>query len=929
MDYGKTLNLPKTDFPMRANLPERELEYLKFWEENDIYSKVQEKNRGRQKFILHDGPPYANGHIHMGHVLNKVLKDIVVKYHSMSGYDSPYVPGWDTHGLPIEQQAIKAFGINRHEINLVEFRNKCKDFALKFVDIQREEFKRLGVRGQWDKPYLTLMPHFEARQIGVFGEMYKKGYIYKGLKPVYWCATCETALAEAEVEYGDKKSASIYVRFPIRNGKGVLPEEDAYLVIWTTTPWTLPANVAICLHPEYQYVLVKAGKEKYLVAEELKDNFLQNVGMESSEVIGEFKGSELELIECGHPFEDRVSLVILGEHVTLDQGTGCVHTAPGHGMEDFVVGKQYGLPVLSPVNAGGVFTEEGGIFAGQFYLDANNSVLEELIRRGHLMNQSTIAHQYPHCWRCKKSVFFRATEQWFASIEGFRQATLDAIRTVRWIPSWGEERIYNMVAGRGDWCISRQRSWGVPIPIFYCQDCGKELINDKTIKHLQGLFRQNGSDVWFARSAADLLPQGIKCGCGCSGFTKETDIMDVWFDSGTSHFGVLDEPSVWPDLCRPADLYLEGSDQHRGWFNSSLSTSVAVSGQAPYRAVLTHGFVVDEHGRKQSKSLGNVVDPAKVIKQMGADILRLWVSSADYRSDLAASPAILKQLTEAYRKIRNTCRFLLGNLYDFDLVEDRINYNQLLEIDRWALLRLQKLIQKVTRGYRDYEYHVVYHAIHSFCTIDMSSLYLDIIKDRLYTMPAASTERRAAQTVMYEVLSVLVRLLAPVLTFTTEEIWRHMPGAEAGPVSVQLAGMPEVVEDYIDVELEEKWERLLAVRSEVTKALESARRDKAIGNSLEAAVELYLDKGLRSFLEPLAGDLPVLFIVSGVTLAATADAPAGAKENDTVPGLLISVRPADGVKCERCWMYHEEVGADAEHKSLCPRCAAVMKGGNN
>ncbi|MDD4335085.1 MAG: class I tRNA ligase family protein, partial [Desulfotomaculaceae bacterium] len=478
-------------------------------------------------------------------------------------------------------------------------------------------------------------------------------------------------------------------------------------------------------------------------------------------------------------------------------------------------------------------------------------------------------------------------------------------------------------------CISRQRSWGVPIPIFYCQDCGKELINDKTIKHLQGLFRQNGSDVWFARSAADLLPQGIKCGCGCSGFTKETDIMDVWFDSGTSHFGVLDEPSVWPDLCRPADLYLEGSDQHRGWFNSSLSTSVAVSGQAPYRAVLTHGFVVDEHGRKQSKSLGNVVDPAKVIKQMGADILRLWVSSADYRSDLAASPAILKQLTEAYRKIRNTCRFLLGNLYDFDLVEDRINYNQLLEIDRWALLRLQKLIQKVTRGYRDYEYHVVYHAIHSFCTIDMSSLYLDIIKDRLYTMPAASTERRAAQTVMYEVLSVLVRLLAPVLTFTTEEIWRHMPGAEAGPVSVQLAGMPEVVEDYIDVELEEKWERLLAVRSEVTKALESARRDKAIGNSLEAAVELYLDKGLRSFLEPLAGDLPVLFIVSGVTLAATADAPAGAKENDTVPGLLISVRPADGVKCERCWMYHEEVGADAEHKSLCPRCAAVMKGGNN
>ncbi len=925
MDYGKTLNLPKTDFPMRANLPERELGFLKFWDEIDIYSQVQEKNRGRKKFILHDGPPYANGHIHLGHVLNKVLKDIVVKYHSMAGFDAPYVPGWDTHGLPIEQQAIKAFGLNRHEIDPVEFRNKCKDFALKFVDIQREEFKRLGVRGQWDKPYLTLMPHYEARQIGVFGEMAKKGYIYKGLKPVYWCATCETALAEAEVEYGDKKSASIYVRFPIRNGRGILPEEDSYLVIWTTTPWTLPANAAICLHPEYKYVLLKAGKEKYLVAEELKDNFLQNAGIESATVIGEFKGVELELIECGHPFVDRVSLVILGEHVTLDQGTGCVHTAPGHGMEDFVVGKQYGLPVLSPINARGIFTEEGGIFAGQFYLDANASVLEELTRRGHLISQSTIAHQFPHCWRCKKPVFFRATEQWFASIDGFRQAALDAIRTVRWIPAWGEERIYNMVEGRGDWCISRQRSWGVPIPMFYCRDCGKELINDETIGRLQDLFRQNGSGIWFAWPAGELLPQGIKCGCGCGEFTKETDIMDVWFDSGTSHFGVLDEPSVWPDQCRPADLYLEGSDQHRGWFNSSLSTSVAVTGRAPYRAVLTHGFVVDEQGRKQSKSLGNVVDPAKVIKQMGADILRLWVSSADYRSDLAASPAILKQLTEAYRKIRNTCRFLLGNIYDFDPAENRVDYKQLLEIDRWALHRLQKLIQKVTAGYQDYEYHVVYHAIHSFCTVDMSSLYLDIIKDRLYTMPAASKERRAAQTVMYEILSALVRLLAPVLTFTTEEIWRHMPGAGAGPASVQLAEMPETAIEYIDIELEEKWERLLAVRGEVTKALESARRDKVIGNSLEAAVELSLGEDLRSFLEPLADDLPVLFIVSKVSLGALGDAPAAAQANDTIPGLLISVRPAAGEKCERCWMYHTEVGADPGHRTLCPRCAAVMK----
>lgn len=927
MDYSQTLNLPKTDFPMRANLPEREPEILKFWDEIAIYHKVQEKNSGRPKFILHDGPPYANGHIHLGHVLNKVLKDIVVKFHSMSGYDAPYVPGWDTHGLPIEQQAIKTFGLNRHEIGPVEFRNKCKDFALKYVDIQREEFKRLGVRGEWDKPYLTLMPHYEARQIGVFGEMAKKGYIYKGLKPVYWCATCETALAEAEVEYGDKQSASIYVRFPVKDGKGVLSEKDTYVVIWTTTPWTLPANVAISLHPDFEYVLVRAGKDKYLVAKELKQNFLEIVGMQGAEVTGDYKGSELELIECGHPFVDRASLLILGEHVTLDQGTGCVHTAPGHGMEDFVVCKKYGLPVISPVDAKGRFTEEGGVFAGQFYLDANKAVIEELNSRGHLMNNSTVLHQYPHCWRCKKPVFFRATEQWFASIDGFRQTALDAIRTVRWIPGWGEERIFNMVANRGDWCISRQRSWGVPIPIFYCEGCGKELINDETIKHLQGLFRQHGSDVWFARDAKELLPTGLNCPhCGCGEFTKETDIMDVWFDSGTSHFGVLDEESVWPELCWPADIYLEGSDQHRGWFNSSLSTSVAVSGQAPYRTVLTHGFVVDEQGRKMSKSLGNVVDPAKVIKQLGADILRLWVSSADYRSDLAASPNILKQLTEAYRKIRNTCRFLLGNLHDFDPAKDIVAYRQLPEIDRWALTKLQKLVQKVTGAYRDYEYHVVYHAIHGFCTIDMSALYLDIIKDRLYTMPAASIERRAAQTVLYEVLSVLVRLLTPVLAFTSEEIWWHMPGDKSGVVSVQLAEMPEVIEKYLDEELDQKWERLLAVRSEVTKALETARRDKVIGNSLEAAVELFAGRELYNFLEPMAGELATIFIVSDVTLARLGNEPENARRIESMPELAISVRTAGGNKCERCWMYHEGVGADIEHPTLCPRCSRVIKG---
>lgn len=926
MDYGKTLNLPKTDFPMRANLAERELEILKFWDEIDIYRQVQKKNSGRRKFILHDGPPYANGHIHLGHALNKVLKDIVVKYHSMAGYDAPFVPGWDTHGLPIEQEAIKASGMNRHNVDLVEFRKRCKKFALKFVDTQREEFKRLGLRADWDNPYLTLMPHFEARQIGVFGAMAEKGYIYKGLKPVYWCASCETALAEAEVEYSDEESASIYVRFPVQDGKGVLPEENTYVVIWTTTPWTLPANVAICLHPEYEYVLLRIEEEKYLVAKELKDSFLETIGVPAAEVLREFKGTELENVKCAHPFVERTSLLVLGELVTLEQGTGCVHIAPGHGMEDYEVGKLYNLPILSPVNGKGRFTEEAGIFAGQFYLDGNKAVLAELERRGHLMKYDTFQHSYPHCWRCKKPILFRATEQWFASIDGFRQEALEEIRKVRWIPDWGEERIYSMVANRSDWCISRQRTWGVPIPIFYCAGCGEDLINDKTISHLQGLFREHGADIWFAREAGDLLPPGTKCAqCGSTQFTKETDIMDVWFDSGTSHMGVLDEPAVWPDLSRPADLYLEGSDQHRGWFNSSLSTSVAVTGKSPYRAVLTHGFVVDEQGRKQSKSLGNVVDPLKVIKQMGADILRLWVSSADYRGDLAVSPNILKQITEAYRKIRNTCRFLLGNLYDFDPVKDAVPYGQLPEIDRWALLKLQKLLKRVLAGYQDYEFHVVHHAIHGFCTVDMSALYLDMIKDRLYTAPAASKERRAAQTVLYETLDMLVRLLVPVLAFTSEEIWRYLPGDKGAAVSVQLADMPEVKEEYLDDELEQKWERLLTVRGEVTKALEIARRDKVIGNSLEAAVGLYADEELFSFLEPELSELPIIFIVSGVSLSHMRSAPAESQSSEALPELAISIQKAAGQKCERCWMYHEGIGTDTEHPTICPRCAEAVR----
>lgn len=926
MDYGKTLNLPKTDFPMRGNLPQREPEIQAFWDEIDIYRLVQEKNAGHDQYILHDGPPYANGHIHLGHTLNKVLKDMVVKYHSMAGLDAPYVPGWDTHGLPIEQQAIKSMGINRHAVDPVKFRHHCRDYALKFVDIQREEFKRLGVRGDWANPYLTLMPHFEARQIGVFGEMARRGFIYKGLKPVYWCSVCETALAEAEVEYADKKSPSIYVKFQIKDGKNILPQENTWVVIWTTTPWTLVANLAICLHPEFEYVLAEFGSDSYLVARELLDFFRQETGLPAPLIKQTFKGAELEGVKCKHPFIDRDSLVILGDHVTTEAGTGCVHTAPGHGHEDFVVGSKYGLPVLSPVDGRGRFTEEGGQFAGQLYTEANQGLLELLAANGTLIKQDRVSHQYPHCWRCKQPVFFRATEQWFASVEGFRKAALAEIDQVRWIPAWGRDRIHNMVANRGDWCVSRQRTWGVPIPIFYCADCDKEIINDQTISHLQELFREHGSDVWFARPAGDLVPAGLACPtCGGGEFTKETDIMDVWFDSGSSHLGVLDEPGHWPELSWPADLYLEGSDQHRGWFNSSLSTSVAVTGKAPYRAVLTHGFVVDEQGRKMSKSLGNVVDPLKVINQLGADILRLWVSSADYRGDLAVSQSILKQMSEAYRKIRNTCRFLLGNLYDFDPVAHRVTQKEMTEIDRWAMLRLQILIERVNKGYQDYEFHVVYHTVHNFCTVDMSALYLDVVKDRLYCDPAASTGRRAAQTVLYDVLNALVRLLVPVLAFTTEEIWRHLPHLEGKPVSVQLAGMPGVDESYLDPDLESRWNLLREVRGVVTGALEKARQVKIIGNSLEANVNLYARGATLRVLEEYVPQLPALFIVSGVQLnGPELTAPQDAITDRDLPDLAVKIDRAPGAKCERCWMYHPDVGAAVDHPALCPRCSTAV-----
>ena len=864
MEYGETLNLPKTEFPMRANLPQREPEFLKVWQEMNIYKQVAEKNQGKDKFILHDGPPYANGNIHLGHALNKILKDIIVKYRSMSGFDSPYVPGWDTHGLPIELKAIKDMGIDRKGMDKATLREKCTEYALKYVDLQREQFKRLGVRGDWDDPYITLMPKYEAVQLKAFGEMAKKGYIYKGKKPVYWCADCETALAEAEVEYEDDKSASIYVKFKVRDGKGQVPE-DAYFVIWTTTPWTIPANLAISLHPDYLYVMAEVNGDKLVVAKELLDNFLKDIGAASATILKEYKGSDLELIATKHPLLDRDSVVILGEHVTLDAGTGCVHTAPGHGVEDFEVGMRYNLDILSPVDATGHFTEEAGAqFAGMDLKTGNKAVCQALEDCGALLKLQMISHQYPHCWRCKKPIIFRATEQWFASVEGFREQALDEIDKVRWIPAWGRDRIYNMVRDRSDWCISRQRTWGVPIPIFYCENCGKELINDETIDFIANRVREEGSNIWFTDPAEELMPKGTVCpACGHTHFRKETDIMDVWFDSGSSHLAVLEQ---WPDLTWPADLYLEGSDQHRGWFNSSLSVSVAVRNQAPYRTVLTHGFLVDEKGFKQSKSQGNTIDPLKVIDQMGADVLRLWVSSADYRNDLAASDGILKQVSETYRKIRNTLRFLLGNIYDFDPEKDLVAIDGLSELDRFAMIKLQRLTERVLKAYEDYEFHQVYHAIHNFCVVDMSAFYLDVVKDCLYTELADDPKRRAVQTVLYHIAHNLTLLLVPILAFTSEEVYAHMPKSVDAPKSVQLMDMPAVDCSYYNDELEAKWEGIVSLRELVSKELEINRQNKTIGHSLDASIELYPDETTYGTLSSIENDLSNIFIVSQVTL---------------------------------------------------------------
>ncbi|UOE96484.1 isoleucine--tRNA ligase [Alkalihalobacillus sp. LMS39] len=915
MEYKDTLLMPKTEFPMRGNLPNREPDLQKEWEEKNIYKQVQERTEGRPLFVLHDGPPYANGDIHMGHALNKVLKDFIVRYKSMNGFQAPYVPGWDTHGLPIETALTKNGKVNRKALSVAEFRKLCEEYAREQVNRQREQFKRLGVRGDWENPYVTLDKEYEAQQIKVFGEMAKKGYIYKGLKPVYWSPSSESALAEAEIEYHDKRSASIYVAFGVKDGKGVL-EQDEKIVIWTTTPWTIPANLGITVHPELEYSVVKVNTDKFVVATGLLESLVTTLEWEEYEVLRTVKGAQLENIIAVHPLYGRESLVMCGEHVTLDAGTGCVHTAPGHGEDDYIVGQKYGLDVLCPVDDKGVFTDEAPGFEGLFYDTANKPITEKLEEAGALLKLSFITHSYPHDWRTKKPVIFRATAQWFASIKDFRKELLDAIQEVKWIPTWGETRLFNMVRDRGDWCISRQRAWGVPIPIFYGEN-NEPIVNDETIDHVSELFRKHGSNIWFEWETKDLLPEGFTSEHSPNGeFTREMDIMDVWFDSGSSHQAVLVERD---DLQRPADLYLEGSDQYRGWFNSSLSTSVAVSGKAPYKGVLSHGFALDGEGRKMSKSIGNVVVPNDVMKQLGADILRLWVASVDYQADVRVSDKILKQVSEVYRKIRNTFRFLLGNLADFDPAVHSVEYDSLPELDKYMMTKLHEVIGKAKTAYDQYQFSTVFHTVHNFCSIELSSFYMDIAKDTLYIEHADHHERRSIQTVMYEILVSLTKLVTPILPHTADEVWKFIPAVTEE--SVQLTDMPEAKEFAEAATLIAKWDQVMKIRNDVLKALETARNEKTIGKSLTAQLTLYPNKQTKELLDGIS-NLHKLFIVSKVNIAGLKEeAPEDATSFDEI---TVIVEKAEGETCERCWIVSTEIGQNEEHPTLCPSCAEIV-----
>ena len=918
-DYGKTLNLPKTDFPMRANLPEREPEIEKEIFDNDLYEKMLKKNEGHESFVLHDGPPYANGEIHIGHALNKILKDTVVRYKNLKGYYTPFVPGFDTHGMPTEKRAIEKLGLDRNKIPVSQFRDTCLEFARHYKDRQIEGFKRVGVLGDWKDPYITYDPKCEARQLGVFYDMYAKGYLYRGLKPVYWCTDCESALAEAEIEYKDVDTTSIFVKFPVENSKGLFDKKNTYFVIWTTTPWTLPGNVGITIGGEFEYSIVKTNQGNLIMATALVDDVMKEAGVETYETIKTLNGADLEGVLCKHPFLDRSSRVVLGSDdtivVELGTGTGAVHTAPGYGKEDYLCGLKNGLEIVVTVDGKGYQTEGAGIFAGLKYDESNDKIIEWLEENKFLLKKQKINHSYPHCWRCKNPIIFRATEQWFCSVEKFKDEAIKAAESVEWIPGWGADRISNMIKERADWCISRQRTWGVPLPIYYCKECGKEYITKESIEKLKTIFKEKGSNAWWDLTAKELMPDGAKCKeCGCTEFIKEKDIMDVWFDSGSTHQSVLVERG----LPYPADLYLEGADQYRGWFQSSLLTSVATKGIAPYKQVLTHGWTIDKDGKKMSKSLGNGISPQDVIKEYGADILRLWVLSSDYQSDVSLSKDILKQITEVYRKMRNTARYILGNTSDFDPDEDMVSYNELQEIDKYALLKLNDLIRKCTESYENYDFHEAYQAINVFCVTDMSSFYLDIIKDRLYTAKSNSKERRAAQTAMYIILDSLVRMLAPLTSFTAEEIWKYMNKSKDEKVeSVMLTTYPEVNPEYENDELRIKWEKIVKIKEIVAKKLEEARAEKKIGHSLNAKVTLFAENDLYKFIKENQELLQTVFIISDLEV----------EENQRAneEKLGVKIKQAEGEKCERCWMYSKTVGEDKENPTICHKCSEALK----
>ncbi|MGA1863496.1 MAG: isoleucine--tRNA ligase [bacterium] len=932
MDYKSTLNLPHTAFPMKANLNQRENEFLTHWEEMQLYEKIKEKGKSLSKFILHDGPPYANGNIHMGHALNKILKDIIIKSKTMAGFQAAFIPGWDCHGLPIEHQVDKELGAKKENMDINQIRRKCREYAEGFVEIQKAEFKRLGVFGDWNKPYLTMDSEYEASIVREFAQFVRSGLVYKGFKPVHWCPSCQTALAEAEVEYMEHVSPSVYVKFQMdSSAKDLWPEigkDRTWIIIWTTTPWTLPANLAVAVHPDINYVLVRQGNEFYIMANELLRDVMKKIGLADSDykIIDTFNGNKLEGKVCVHPFIDRRSRIILAPFVTLDQGSGCVHIAPGHGQEDYEAGLQYGLDIYAPVDDRGNFTKDVEGFAGLNVFDANGAIIEKMSTSGTLLHQEKTSHSYPHCWRCKSPVIFRATEQWFISMDknDLRNRTLREIRKVRWIPKWGENRITGMIENRPDWCISRQRSWGVPLVILYCASCEEPVLDADLIEKIAAQVEKEGVDIWFIKPVEDLVPSDLRClKCGHDRFTKETDILDVWFESGVSHAAVLEKRQ---GMQWPADLYLEGSDQHRGWFHSSILIGVETHGRAPYKSVLTHGFVVDGEGKKMSKSAGNVIKPQKVIDRYGAEILRLWVAAEDYNDDIRISNDILTRLAEAYRRIRNTCRFILGNLYDFDPETDTVPLAERDELDRWIIHRFQWIKKRLLNGYKSYQFHICFHTLHQFCVVDLSSLYLDISKDRLYTSKKTDTLRRSAQSTMYELLFEMNLLMSPILVFTSDEVWKYLPHALKKEKSVHMAKFPDFNNKLQDAQLAERWERLLEIRGEVSKFIEKARSKKEIGHSLDAEVSLLAgDEDLYGFLSSYIEVLKNILIVSSIKISKPdASSVSMGYVNSELPGLGVAISKAPGKKCERCWQYSLTVGEVEDHPSLCKRCRTAI-----